>query len=133
LTNGRIYCQKYGTDLLVIKIQAEYNFIQPYATAIIGSYGHANIGYYNNNTTPRKLKLIKFDLVGLFQQCHHSLQMEYKHRVLQDLGGVQINRIFFIQIIFLIFKHVELLILKELVYVWMIDSVGKHFHSFVKK
>ncbi len=53
--NARIYCQKFGADLLVIKSQAEYNFIQPYAAAIIGSYGHAIIGYYTSNTTRRKL------------------------------------------------------------------------------
>jgi len=53
--NGRIYCQKYGADLLVIKTQAEYNFIQLYAANIIGSYGHANIGYYTVNTTSREL------------------------------------------------------------------------------
>ncbi len=53
--NSRIYCQNYGADLLVIKTQAEYNFIQPYAATIIGSYGHANIGYYTYNTTSREL------------------------------------------------------------------------------
>ena len=52
--NARIYCQRYGADLLVIKTQAEYNFIQPYAATIIGSYGHAMIGYSTNNTNPRQ-------------------------------------------------------------------------------
>ncbi len=32
-------------NLLVIKTQAEFNFIEPYAAAIIDSYGHANITY----------------------------------------------------------------------------------------
>ena len=47
--------KKFGADLLVIKSQAEYNFIQPYAATIIGSYGHALIGYYTKNTTSREL------------------------------------------------------------------------------
>lgn len=53
--NGRLYCQKFGADLLVIKSQAEYDFIVPYAAAIIGSYGLGNIGYYTNVTISRKL------------------------------------------------------------------------------
>ena len=52
--NARVYCQKFGADLLVIKTQAEYNFIQPYAATIIGPYGHASIGYYTTSTTARK-------------------------------------------------------------------------------
>ena len=55
--NGRLFCQKFGADLLVIKTQAEYDFIIPYAAAILGSSGLANIGYYTNITTPRKLDI----------------------------------------------------------------------------
>jgi hypothetical protein len=62
--NYQIYCQKYGADLLVIKTQAEFNLIQPYASTIIGSYTY--------NPTPRKSlfiqinKIILFYLAGVF-------------------------------------------------------------------
>lgn len=48
---ARTYCQQYGGDLLSIESQAEFNFIQPRAAAIIGSYNLAFVGYITLNTT----------------------------------------------------------------------------------
>ena len=62
--NGRLYCQRFGADLLVIKSQAEYNFIVPYAAAIIGSYGLGFIGYYTNVTIARKLNIALVDFLA---------------------------------------------------------------------
>ncbi|CAF1643611.1 unnamed protein product, partial [Didymodactylos carnosus] len=39
-SNGRTWCLSNGADLLVIKTKDEWNFIQPYAASIIGSYVH---------------------------------------------------------------------------------------------
>jgi hypothetical protein len=58
--NSRAYCQKFGADLLVITSQAEYNFIQPKAAAIIGSKGLAFIGYYTVSYVTRTVLIASF-------------------------------------------------------------------------
>jgi hypothetical protein len=58
--NSRAYCQKFGADLLVITSQAEYNFIQPKAAAIIGSKGLAFIGYYTVSYVTRTVLIAFF-------------------------------------------------------------------------
>ncbi len=55
--NSRAYCQKFGADLLIIKSQAEFDFISPKAAAIIGSKGLAFIGYYTVSNATRKFFL----------------------------------------------------------------------------
>lgn len=47
----------------MIKTQAEYDFITPYAAAILGSAGLGNIGYYTNVTTSRKLDMTSTDFL----------------------------------------------------------------------
>lgn len=119
--NARVYCQLYGADLLVIKTQAEFDFIEPYAATIIGSYGHALIGYYTNVTTRRMYNYYKatsqisiacfFKLVysvGLIHQCLHSLVLEWLHQEQVDRGGVVVNRISYLLVIHQGFKPVGL-------------------------
>lgn len=45
----------------MIKTQAEYDFIIPYAAAILGPAGLGNIGYYTNVTISRKLNIAIVD------------------------------------------------------------------------
>ena len=58
--NSRSYCQKFGADLLVIRSQAEFNFIKPQAAAIIGNRKRAFIGYYTLSSSSRSLFLLFF-------------------------------------------------------------------------
>lgn len=48
-SKAREYCQKYGADLLSIDSEAEFQFIQPQAAAIIGAYKLAHVGYFTLN------------------------------------------------------------------------------------
>lgn len=54
--NSRAFCQRYGADLLVIKSQAEFDFISPKAAAIIGARRLAFIGYYTVSNATRNLR-----------------------------------------------------------------------------
>lgn len=55
--NSRAYCQKFGADLLVIRNQAEFDFIKPQAAAIIGNRKRAFIGYYTLSSSSRSFLL----------------------------------------------------------------------------